>query len=186
MKERLQSNIRFGRKKSHKKKTDPSQTTSVQSSSCKVCVWNRTSRVGRPLSDILDHMRRLPLSLLILLISLAYCPASMSAQSASERTSFTEISADLGSCSALILVTGTDAKPVYGAKIATRVHYGMMGAKRVDLETYTGSEGQVKITHLPALLKKPMYIHITKGDFEETVEFKPEERCNATFKVELH
>jgi hypothetical protein len=97
-----------------------------------------------------------------------------------------EISADLGSCSATINVTGADSKPVYAAKVATRIRYGAFGVKRLDLEAFTGSDGQVKITHLPEVLKKPMYIHVTKDDKDEMVEFKPSERCMATFDVQLH
>jgi hypothetical protein len=96
-----------------------------------------------------------------------------------------EISADLGTCSALITVTGADSKPVYGAKMSTRIQYGLLGVKRLDLEAFTGADGQVRITHLPQALKKPMYIHISKDDKEELVEFKPNVRCRATFNVQL-
>ncbi len=96
-----------------------------------------------------------------------------------------EISADLGSCSALITVTGRDSKPVYAAKITTRIQYGMLGVKKLDLEAYTGSDGKVTIDKLPDALKKPMYIHVSKGDDEKTVEFKPSLRCHATFDVLL-
>jgi hypothetical protein len=96
-----------------------------------------------------------------------------------------EISADLGSCSATINVTGADSKPVYAAKVTTRIRYGALSVKRLDLEAFTGTDGQVKITHLPEVLKKPMYIHVTKNDKDELVEFKPSERCEATFDVQL-
>jgi hypothetical protein len=97
----------------------------------------------------------------------------------------TEISADLGSCSAAINVTGADSKPVYAAKVTTRIRYGALSVRRLDLEAFTGADGQVKITHLPGVLKKPMYIHVTKDDKDEMVEFKPSERCQATFNVQL-
>jgi hypothetical protein len=97
----------------------------------------------------------------------------------------TEISADLGTCSALITVTGTDSKPLYNAKVTTRIRYGLMGVKKLDLETYTSANGQVKIVKLPEVLKKRMYIEISKDEKLETVEFKPEERCRATFDVKL-
>ncbi len=97
-----------------------------------------------------------------------------------------EISADLGTCSALITVTGADTKPVYNAKITTRIQYGLMGVKKLDLAAFTGSDGRVTITKLPESLKKPMYIHISKDDKEEMVEFKPSLRCHATFDVHLN
>jgi hypothetical protein len=97
-----------------------------------------------------------------------------------------ELSADLGSCSALIAVTGTDSKPVYAAKITTRVHYGAFAVKKLDLEAFTGADGRLKITHLPETLKRPMTIYILKDDLEETVDFMPSLQCHATFNVQLH
>jgi hypothetical protein len=97
-----------------------------------------------------------------------------------------EISADLGSCSALITVTGPAAKPVYAAKVAARVQYGPFGVKKLDLEAFTGVDGQVKLTHLPETLKRPMTIHIIKDDKEEAVDFNPAVRCHATFSIQLH
>jgi hypothetical protein len=60
-----------------------------------------------------------------------------------------------------------------------------MGVKKLDLEAFTGADGKVKITKLPESLKKPMVIHIDKGDKGDQVEFKPEIRCHATFDVQL-
>lgn len=116
---------------------------------------------------------------------LAPFPLPGSAQSAASAPPQAEISADLGACSALITVTGTDLKPIYGAKITTRIRYGLMGVKKLDLEAFTNAGGQLKITNLPELLKKPMYIYINKGDKLEIVEFKPDIHCNATFNVQL-
>jgi hypothetical protein len=82
-------------------------------------------------------------------------------------------------------VTGIDLKPTYGAKITTRVRYGLLGVKKLDLEAYTGVDGQLKITKLPEALKKPMYIYINKEDKQEIVEFKPDVHCHATFNVQL-
>jgi len=97
----------------------------------------------------------------------------------------TEISADLGTCSALINVTGTDSKPIYNAKVTARIRYGMMGVKKLDLETYTSANGQAKFTKLPEVPKKPIYFYISKDDKLETVEFKPDVRCRGTYDVQL-
>jgi len=97
----------------------------------------------------------------------------------------TEISADLGSCSALFTVTGKDAKPIYNVKISTRVRYGVMGAKKLDLETFTNSVGQAKFIKLPEAPKKPIYFYVSKDDKLEIVEFSPDVRCQATFDVVL-
>jgi hypothetical protein len=114
-------------------------------------------------------------------------PQSGSAQAATSATAQAEISADLGTCSALITATGVDLKPIFGAKITTRIRYGFMGVKKLDLEAFTGANGKIKITSLPEArpLKKPMYIYINKDDKQEIVEFKPDVHCRATFNVQL-
>jgi hypothetical protein len=60
-----------------------------------------------------------------------------------------------------------------------------MGVKKLDLETYTSAGGQAKIVKLPEVLKKPVYIYVSKDDKLETVEFEPDVHCNATFDVQL-
>jgi hypothetical protein len=132
-----------------------------------------------------DAMRNLSLAVLIMATLLVLFPQSGSAQTAPTATAQAEISADLGTCSALIAVTGVDLKPIYGAKITTRIRYGLMGVKKLDLEAFTGTNGQIKITNLPEVLKKPMYIYINKDDKQEIVEFKPDVHCHATFNVQL-
>jgi hypothetical protein len=126
-------------------------------------------------------MRRLVVP--VLLFSLSIAPPRMAAIQSQAVPS--EISADLGPCSALITVTGADSKPIYAAKITARVQYGMMGVKKLDLEAFTGSDGKVKITRLPESLKKPMVIHVDKDDKGDQVEFKPAQHCHATFDVQL-
>jgi hypothetical protein len=130
-------------------------------------------------------MRNLSLTALLLLNLAVLCPQPGNAQSAAVALSPAEISADLGTCSALIIVTGIDMTPIYGAKITTRVRYGLLGVKRLDIEAFTGANGQVKITNLPEVLKKPMYIYINKDGKQEIVEFKPGVHCRATFNVQL-
>jgi hypothetical protein len=124
------------------------------------------------------------LALLLFSLSVLY-PQPGSAQSDTTAVAPTEISAELGTCSALITVTGADSKPVYNAKITTRIHYGMMGVKKLDLETYTSANGQAKIAKLPEVPKKPVFIYVSKDDKLEIVEFKPDVRCRATFDVQL-
>src|ERR1017187_4468773 len=101
-------------------------------------------------------MRTLSLPTLLLFSLMVFCPQAEFAQSATAAVAPTEISADLGACSALITVTGADSKPVYNAKVTTRIHYGFMGTKKLDLETFTSAKGQVKIARLPELPKKPI------------------------------
>jgi hypothetical protein len=120
------------------------------------------------------------------LFALIMMPAWGISQSAPAATAApTEISADLGSCSALFTVTGKDAKPIYNVKISTRIRYGVLGAKKLDLETFTNSTGQAKFINLPEAPKKPIYFYVSKDDKLEIVEFAPDVRCQATFDVAL-
>jgi hypothetical protein len=130
-------------------------------------------------------MRNLFVSALVLASCSLISTSAGCAQSAANSPLPNEISADLGACFAQISVTGADQKPIYGAKIVTRIQYGLLGVKRLDLEGYTGPNGRLKITNLPEALKKPMYIHISKNDEEQIVEFKPGLRCHAEFDVQL-
>jgi hypothetical protein len=135
--------------------------------------------------DIVETMRSLSLTFFILSSLVVVCPPSGSAQSTLGAVPTAEISADLGTCSALIIVTDADSKPIYSAKVTTRIRFGLLGVKKLDLEADTGADGQLKITNLPEVLKKPMYIYIQKDNKRETVEFRPDLRCRATFNVQL-
>jgi len=130
-------------------------------------------------------MRKLFIGSLTLFCIVALASGAASAQSAPAAVAPTEISADLGTCSALITVTDKDSKPVYNAKVTTRIRYGLLGAKKLDLETFTSVAGQVKIAKLPEVPKKPVYIYISKDDKLETVEFMPDVHCHATYDVVL-
>lgn len=131
-------------------------------------------RYTRPMSRLVCRLLLFSLSLAVPLIA-----------HGQDQPVTSEISADLGSCSATLTVTDADAKPILNAKVSTRVQYGLMGVKKLDLAAYTGVDGKVKIAHLPNSLKKAMIIHIEKGDKGDQVEFRPSERCQATFDVQL-
>lgn len=121
-----------------------------------------------------------------LLFALIMMPALGTSQNAPAAVATpTEISADLGSCSALFTVTGKDAKPIYNVKISTRIRYGVLGAKKLDLETFTNSAGEAKVIKLPETPKKPIYFYLSKDDKLEIVEFAPDVLCHATFNVVL-
>ncbi len=129
-------------------------------------------------------MRNLLSSALLIFSLIAFCANQGRAQSTDEVPP-TEISAGQGGCSALITVTGADSRPIFDVKVTTRVHYGFMALKKVDLETYTSAKGQVKIIGLPEVPKKPIYIYVSKGDKLQTLEFKPDVHCHAMFSVQL-
>jgi hypothetical protein len=112
-------------------------------------------------------------------------PPAQSGASSTPAIPPTEISADLGGCSALITVTDAAGKPIFNAKVSTRIHYGFMAAKKIDLEAYTSANGQVKVNHLPEVPKKPIFFYVSKGDLLETVEFTPDVHCRASYDVKL-
>jgi len=130
------------------------------------------------------HKQRFSTSLLCCL--LLVCSQLGSAQNTSAAAKPGEISADLGPCSALIIVSGPDSKPIYGAKVTTRIQYGVFSVKKLDLEAFSGADGRIKITNLPETLNKPMFIHIAKDGKQEVEEFRPELNCHATFNVQLN
>lgn len=119
------------------------------------------------------------------LLLLAGCAATAAAHVAAQPAPVNEISADLGKCSAQIRVTGVDTKPVFAAKVTAQVQHGFVGVKRLDLEAFTDQDGQVKISGIPASLKKPLLIRIAKQGSELLVEFKPDQNCHAVFNVVL-
>ena len=127
-------------------------------------------------------MRSLLLATFTFFCLIFFAPLPGSAQSAVPPA---EISADLGPCSAHITVTGTNAKPVYAAKITARVLYGPFAVKKLDLEAFTGADGQVTITHLPAIRKKTITIYIRNDDDEQAVDFTPSSSCHSSFSVQL-
>ena len=85
-------------------------------------------------------MRKLFSTALFLFSFFVFYAPPGSAQNGTAAVSPTEISAELGTCSALINVTGADSKPLYNAKVTARIRYGFMGAKKLDLETFTSAE----------------------------------------------
>jgi hypothetical protein len=94
------------------------------------------------------------------------------------------ISADLGPCSARFTVTdGT--KPIYNAKVRTRIKYGAFGIRKLDLEVGTDSNGKAAVVKLPNLTKQPITFEIEKDTVSRTVLFDPAEKCDAAYKVEL-
>jgi hypothetical protein len=93
------------------------------------------------------------------------------------------VSADLGGCRAQFTVTdGT--KPIYDAKVSTRIKYGSFGIRKLDLEVGTDANGQAMVTKLPNKTKDPVSFEISKDGVSRTVLMEPG-KCQAEFKVDL-
>ena len=112
------------------------------------------------------------------LVILAAAASVATAQTPAERPPVNQVSAEVGPCYAQIRVTDEHQRPVYAAKVTARVQYGLLGAKRVDLEGYTDNDGKIRLAELPDSVKKTILVHIVKGELESIVEVRPQENCH--------
>jgi hypothetical protein len=118
-----------------------------------------------------------------MLITLALI-AWLGVQDAAQPPAPVVLNAGLGGCSAEFTVTGADGQPAYAAVIRTRIKYGFMSMKRMDLELSTGSDGKGKFQGLPAKGKAIEYT-LLKGPEKGSVTHDLSAQCNATFAVAL-
>ncbi len=124
---------------------------------------------------------------LLALIILASCAIVFSQEPKAEpKPGGTEISADLGSCSAAFHVTNMVGKPLYNAKIRTQIRYGFLAKRKLDLEVATDSAGKAIFTKLPNELKRPpMTFSISYGSDTAELSYDPATNCRATYEVPL-
>ena len=111
----------------------------------------------------------------------------MSAQTASpDPHSIPAVDAGLGDCSADFIITGTDNKPVYTAKVSTRVTYGFLNSHKLDLEVSTNIDGKARFTGLPANLKRGgLFFQASEGDRTGNAFDDPSKTCKAQFAITL-
>ncbi len=95
------------------------------------------------------------------------------------------VDAGLGTCTADFTVTGTDNKPIYGAKVKVRVAYGFMSARKLDLEVGTNIDGKARFTGFPERLKKGLFFEASEGDRTGNAFDDPSKTCQAQFTVTL-
>lgn len=94
------------------------------------------------------------------------------------------LKAGLGPCSAEFLVKDASGNPAYGAVIHTRLRYGFMNVKRMDLEVSTDSDGKARVEGLPTRAKPVVYdidLKGRKGKAEQNLTSS----CQAIFAVDL-
>ena len=90
-----------------------------------------------------------------------------------------------GPCSVMLTATA-DSKPVVAADVKVHVEYGFAGARRLDLEAYTGNDGKVKFTGLPARVHRPpLQFKASKDALAGTAVYNPEAECNAEHEIIL-
>ena len=95
------------------------------------------------------------------------------------------VSADAGSCSADFLIQGRDQKPLYGAEIGVKFHYGLFGLHKTSLEAYTGVDGKVRFEGLPRQPKNAYIFRIRHGDLRKSITDDPLDTCKAQFTLVL-
>jgi hypothetical protein len=94
------------------------------------------------------------------------------------------LKAGLGTCVADFLVKDVDGKPVYQATIHSKIRYGAMSIKRMDVEVNTNDDGKARIEGLPTKAK-PIVYDIEKAGTKATVQQDVATGCLASLQVTL-
>ena len=97
----------------------------------------------------------------------------------------TEISADLGSCSADFRVTDLAGNGLYNAQVHTLIRYGFLSQRKLDLEAGTNSGGKVRFVKLPDQIKKPIIFDIRYQGQTATQSYDPAVTCHASYVIPL-
>jgi hypothetical protein len=91
-----------------------------------------------------------------------------------------------GPCSLDLTVTGPDGKPAYAATVKVHIAYGFAGARRLDLQAGTNSDGKVKFTGLPARVHRPpLQFQALKGDLAGIAVYDPATECEAKHGIAM-
>jgi hypothetical protein len=94
------------------------------------------------------------------------------------------LQAGLGACSADFVITDGEGHPVAAAIIRTRVRYGPMSVKRMDLEIGTDSDGKARIEGLPAKAR-PVVYDINKAGRVGSATQSLADQCHGHFDVAI-
>jgi hypothetical protein len=97
----------------------------------------------------------------------------------------TEISADMGPCSAEFRVTDMAGNGIFNANIHTVIRYGFMGKRKLELDAGTNSEGRARFIKLPAEAKKPIEFTVSHAGEKVTRSYDPATNCRAQFDIPL-
>ncbi len=124
------------------------------------------------------RQRYLALATVAFILSLA-----TAAYSQADPHSVPAVDAGLGSCTAAFIITDTDGKPVYNAKIEVRVSYGRF--HRMDLEVGTNIDGKARFAGLPESPKHGFLFEASEGDRTGNAFQDPSNKCHADFTITL-
>jgi hypothetical protein len=95
------------------------------------------------------------------------------------------IDGDAGPCAVTFTVLA-DSKPVVAADVKVHIEYGFAGIRRLDLEAYSGNDGKVLFSGLPARVHRPpLAFRASKGDLTGMAVYNPESECKAEHEIVL-
>jgi hypothetical protein len=94
------------------------------------------------------------------------------------------LKAGLGTCAVDFVVKDGDGKPVYQATIHSKIRYGALSVKRMDVEVSTNDEGKARIEGLPTKAR-PIVYDIEKAGVKTTAQQDVSTGCLASLQVTL-
>src|ERR1700739_204559 len=90
-----------------------------------------------------------------------------------------------GPCSLDLSVTN-NGKPAVAANVKVHIVYGFGGVRKLDLDAYTGNDGKVRFTGLPARVKRPpLEFRASKDKLFGTAVYDPDSDCHAKHEIVL-
>src|SRR5437879_3528828 len=94
------------------------------------------------------------------------------------------LKAGVGTCAADFLVKDSSGKPANSATIHTKIRYGAMSVKRMDLEVSTNADGKARIEGLPNKAR-PLVYDIEKAGEKAKVPQNVATSCLTSLDVVL-
>ena len=127
---------------------------------------------------------------LIFLLALLPCAAqnqTSDSSAAKEKQKVPVMDGGAGPCSLELTLASADGKPVYAATVKVHIAYGFAGARKLDLEAGTNSDGKVKFIGLPAKVRRPpLEFQASKDQLVGTATYDPATECTAKHDLTLN
>jgi len=96
-----------------------------------------------------------------------------------------EMDGGAGPCS-LLLTVSHEGKPAVAAHVKVHIAYGLGGIRKLDLDAYTGNDGKLKFTGLPARVKRPpLEFRASKDKLAGIATYDPESECHEKLDIVL-
>jgi hypothetical protein len=99
--------------------------------------------------------------------------------------SIPSVDAGVSTCSADFIITDTNNKPVYAAKIKAHIAYGFASMRKLDLEVGTNVDGKARFTGLPNRVKNGLFFDASEGDRTGNAFQDVSNTCQAQFTIVL-